>query len=77
VTVQANTRYDAGRRRQSIRRGRERGCWVYVPAEELERANIDPYGPAPLYSMWGRQRGSLLVRLYKPNPEYGEGGEAT
>jgi len=60
-----NGRYDSGLRRQSKRTGREKGVWLYIPAEELEAAGIDPNGPAPLYRTWGSRRGSLLARLYK------------
>lgn len=59
--------YDAGRRRRSVRRGRERGCWVYIPQEELAKAAYD--GPAPWYRVWGSSvRGSrVTVNLY-PEP---------
>jgi hypothetical protein len=59
-----NGRYDAGRRRQSVRRGREKGCWVYIPSDELVAAGIEPDGPPPAYRTWGRARGSMLLRLY-------------
>lgn len=60
-------RYDSGIRRRTIRRGaRERGCWLYIAAEELVKAGIDPAGPPPQYRTWGSRRGSVLVRLYKP-----------
>lgn len=62
---QANTKYDAMRRRRGVRKARERGCWVYVAAEELEKAGIDPTGPAPFYRTWGSSSGSILVRLYR------------
>jgi hypothetical protein len=61
-------RYDSGQRRHAQRNGRERGCWVYIPAEELIRAGIDPEGPAPYYRTWGAARGSTLVRLYRDGP---------
>lgn len=60
-----NGRYDSGARRQSKRAGREKGCWIYIPAEELVAAGIDPTGPPPLYRTWGSRRGSLLARLYR------------
>jgi len=59
-------RYDAAERRQAKRAGRERGCWLYVPAEELLKAGIDLDGPAPRYRVWGSSRGGLFVRLYRP-----------
>lgn len=62
---QANTKYDSGARRRAQRRGRERGCWVYVPAEELLKAGHDPAGAPPFYRTWGSARGSVLVRLYR------------
>jgi hypothetical protein len=58
--------YDEVARRQARRTGREKGCWVYVPADELRKAGHDPNGAAPLYRTWGRSRGSVLVRLYRP-----------
>ncbi len=58
-------RYDDAARRLSKRRGRERGCWVYIPADELAKADWSPEGPPPFYRVWGRARGGVLVRLYK------------
>jgi hypothetical protein len=58
-------RYDHGMRRQASRAGRERGCHVYIPAEELQKAGFDVDGSAPFYRTWGSPRGSVLVRLYK------------
>lgn len=48
-----------------MRRGRERGCWVYIPAEELLKAGID--GPRPWYRTWGSSvRGArVTVNLYR------------
>lgn len=57
-------RYDAARRRQGKRTGRERGCWLYVPAEELEKAGVDVTGPPPFYRVWGTRRGGLVARFY-------------
>jgi len=48
-----------------VRRGREKGCSVYIAADELERAGWDPEGPPPLYRVWGSSRGGLFIRLYK------------
>ena len=42
-----------------------RGCYIYIPADELVKAGIDPYsGELPTYRVWGRRGGSVLVRLY-------------
>lgn len=57
-------RHDAAARRRAVRSGRERGCWVYIPAEELAAAGVDPQGDAPFYRTWGRKR-TILVALYK------------
>jgi hypothetical protein len=65
VSEQANSKYDAMARRRAQRRGRERGCWVYVPAEELRKAGHDPAGPPPFYRTWGSARGGVMVRLYR------------
>lgn len=58
-------RYDAMLRRQSKRVRRERGCHVYIPAEELLKAGISLDGPAPFYRVWGSAGGSVIVRLYR------------
>jgi len=57
-------RYDAAERKAATRAGRRRGCYIYVPAEELEKAGWDPHGPTPFYRVWGSSRGGLFVRLY-------------
>jgi hypothetical protein len=58
-------KYDPARRRLAARRGRERGCHIYIAADELERAGFDPLEPPPFYRVWGSSRGGLFVRLYK------------
>ena len=58
-------RYDAAARRVAQRRGRERGCWVFIPAEELVKAGHDPLGDPPFYRTWGTKGGGVLVRLYR------------
>lgn len=61
-----STKYDAAARRASKRAGRERGCWLYIPADELEAAGFDPYSERPpFYRVWGTSRGGLFVRLYR------------
>lgn len=57
-------RHDAGVRRRSKRAGRERGCWVYVTAEELAGAGIDLTSPPPEYRAWPGRKRSVLVQLY-------------
>ena len=56
--------YDRARRRRSVRRGRERGCWIYVPAVELRAAGVDVTDP-PFYRVWAGRRGGLFVRFYR------------
>lgn len=58
-------RHDPAKRRKTQRRGREKGCWVYVAAEQLARAGYDPSGPAPFYRVWPSSRGGLFIRLYR------------
>lgn len=64
---QANTKYDAGKRRRATRAGRQKGCSVYVPAEELRKAGYDPDGPLPFYRTWGTKGGRVIINLY-PEP---------
>lgn len=59
--------YDAARRRLAQRSGRYRGCKVYIPAEELEKAGFGGDEPPPYYRTWGTSRGVVIVRLYR-NP---------
>lgn len=58
-------RYDSGARRRAQRRGRERGCWVYLPAEELAKTGVALDAPPPFYRVWGSTRGSAVVRFYR------------
>jgi hypothetical protein len=58
-------RHDAMLRRKAQRNARERGCWVYIPAETLVAAGIDPKGPVPYFRTWAGRGGSVLLRLYK------------
>lgn len=57
--------YDPQLRRRSQRAGRMSGCYIYISGEELKRAGFQPGGELPLYRVWGRGRGSILVRLYR------------
>lgn len=56
--------YDHARRRRTKRGGREKGCWIYIAAEELERVGFEPGGVLPWYRVWGTARG-LVIRLYR------------
>ena len=58
------TTYDAVRRRRAVRKGRERGAWLYVPAVELEAAGIDPAGDPPFYRLWPKRKRTLFIQLY-------------
>lgn len=66
--MRRNGRHDAAEHRRSKRSGRERGVWVYVPAEVLEAAGFDADADPPLYRTWAARsgRGSVQLRLYKP-----------
>lgn len=57
-------RYDHAARRLSKRTGRERGCWLYIPAEQLERAGFDLREPPPYFRTWNGRKGTILVQLY-------------
>jgi hypothetical protein len=57
--------HDSGQRRKATRKQREKGCSVYLPAEVLLAAGVDPAGPVPYYRTWGDRRGSVIVRLYR------------
>jgi hypothetical protein len=58
--------YDRHKRRKAKRSGSEKGCWVFVPAAELEAAGIEPEGPVPWYLTHGSNvRGRrVIVNLY-------------
>lgn len=60
-------RHDQGARRRSVRKGRETGCWVYIPGEQLERAGFaaERDAPPPWYRSWDGRKGTVLVQLYR------------
>lgn len=64
----ASTTYDPARRRLAQQRGRQRGCFVYIPAVELIAAGIDP-DKAVYYRTTGYQRSrnghTVIVNLYR------------
>ena len=65
----SNQSYDTARRKKATRGGRDKGCRVYIAADELQRAGIDPHGPEPFYTVRGFQRSrnghTVIVSLYK------------
>jgi hypothetical protein len=65
----SNATYDAARRKRATRGGRDRGCRVYIAADELRAAGISPEGPPPFYRVRGYQRSknghSVIVSLYR------------
>lgn len=58
-------RPDPALRRKATRGGRQRGCYIYIPAESLQAVGVDPLGPAPHYRLWTGKAGRLVVSLYK------------
>lgn len=64
----SSTSYDPARERQSVRYGKQKGVTIYLPAEELRAAGIDPDGPPPKYRTRGYRRSrkgrSIIVSLY-------------
>lgn len=58
-------RSDQAKRNKASRGGRQRGCYIYIPAQRLQEAGIDPTGPEPYYRLWAGRRGSLLVTFYR------------
>lgn len=48
-----------------MRKQRERGCWIYVPQEELRAAGWPDDADPPWYRVWGSSRGGLMVRFYR------------
>lgn len=62
-------RYDSAARRRAKRSGREKGCWTYIPLDELEAAGFSPGDPPPFYTTRGYQRSAngrtVTVSLYR------------
>jgi hypothetical protein len=65
AVVKSNGKHDARARRRAQRRGRETGCWVYIPGESLGAAGYEPGEPAPFYRVWGGPRARYIVTLYR------------
>ena len=61
-------RHDTALRRRALRQGREKGCRVYIAAEQLEACGIDPNGERPWYRIYPgekEKRGRLVVQLFR------------
>ena len=60
---------DTARRSKAQRSGRQRGCSVYIDAEQLVAAGINPADDVPFYTVRGYQRSrngrSVIVSLYR------------
>ncbi len=67
-SYQEQSRYDSVERRKGVRKPRDRGVWVFIPAVELRKAGIDPHAEPPTYRTVGHQRSthghSVIVTLY-------------
>lgn len=58
--------YDRARRRRSVRKGREAGCWLFVPFEELAEAGFTRDEAPPFYRLWvPKGRKTIQVQLYR------------
>jgi hypothetical protein len=68
VTVKAG-RHDAAARRRATRAGRQRGCSIYITAEDLVAAGFDPHAAPPEYvttaKPHSRNTATVIVRLYR------------
>lgn len=58
-------RNDPAKRNRATRTARQKGCYIYIPADRLQAAGFPDGSPPPLYRVWGGRRGSLLVTLYR------------
>lgn len=58
-------RHDPAARRRAQRRGRERGCWVYISAGQLQEAGVPLTEAPPFYRTWPGRGGRVIVNLYK------------
>lgn len=60
---------DTAARKRAQRRGRERGCWVYIDAERLSRAGYPLEIAPPFYRCNGYRRSAnghtVIVSLYR------------
>ena len=56
--------HDYARRRRAKRTGRQKGCTVYIPAEQLQRSGLADRWPL-YFRVWGGARGRFVVVLYE------------
>jgi hypothetical protein len=63
-------RSDHAARKRALRAGRQRGCSIYIDAESLEQAGINPSGPVPWYRVVGigKGRSRFVVQLFETGP---------
>ena len=57
--------HDQAARRRTKRKGRETGCWVYIPGEQLARLGFVREDPPPYYRTWDGKRRAAIVQLYR------------
>lgn len=58
--------HDPAALRRATRGGRQRGCFIYISAEQLRELGLDPTEPPPRYRIWtARGRPRLVVNLYR------------
>lgn len=57
--------FDPALRRKATRTGRQKGCYIYIPAEVLQAAQPKLGGELPHYRTWAGKGGAVLVRLYR------------
>ena len=69
VSSLKNGRHDHAARRRATRSARQKGCYIYIPAEQLEKAGYNPDDTPPSYRVWGAPRGRVVVQLYKGDSE--------
>lgn len=62
--VRPSGKHDSAARRRTVRRGRERGCWLYVPAEVMAEVGVRPTDPPPFYRTWAGHKRTVLVQFY-------------
>lgn len=55
---------DHGERVRATRSGRMRGCYIYIDAESLRKAGLDPEATPPFYRVWAGRGGRFVVSTY-------------